>query len=39
MKRIFDYLNNHLAAVLSISLALMVSSSLFALVEGFNHLV
>jgi hypothetical protein len=39
MKRIFDYLNDNLAAVLSISLAVMFSSSVFALMEGFNHLV
>lgn len=38
MKRIFEYLNTHLAVVLSISLALMFSSSLFALIEGFNRL-
>jgi len=38
MKRIFEFLNTHLAAVLSISLAVMFSSSVFALMESFNHL-
>jgi len=38
MKRISRYLNTHLATVLSISLAVMFSSSIFALMEGFNHL-
>jgi len=39
MKRIYEYINDHLAAVLSISLALMFSSSVYSLIEGFNHLV
>jgi hypothetical protein len=39
MKRLFQYLNDHLATVLSVSLAMMFSSSIFALVEGFNRLV
>ncbi len=38
MKRIFEYINNHIAAVLSISLALMFTSSIYSLIEGFNHL-
>jgi hypothetical protein len=39
MKPIFKYINEHIAAVLSISLALMFSSSVYSLIEGFNHLV
>jgi hypothetical protein len=37
MKRIFNYLYTHQAIVLSIALALMVSSSFFVLVDAFNH--
>jgi hypothetical protein len=37
MKRVFEYLNTHQAAVLWFSLALMVSSSAFALLEAFSH--
>lgn len=37
MKRFFNYVNTHQAAVLSVSLALMVSSSFFFLVDAFNH--
>ncbi len=38
MKRVIEYLKSHVAAVLSISLALMFSSSMFAMIEGFNRL-
>ena len=38
MKRIYEYLKTHLAAVLSISLAMLFSSSIFASMEGFNRL-
>ena len=38
MKRIYEYLQAHQTALLSISLALMFSTTLFALIEGFNHL-
>ena len=38
MKRILNYVNTHQTAVLSVSLALMVSSSFFVLVDAFNHL-
>ena len=37
MKHVFAYLGTHQAAVLWFSLAFMVSSSAFALLEAFNH--
>lgn len=38
MKRTFEYLKSHQTVVLSVSLALMFSSSVFALIEGFSRL-
>lgn len=37
MKRIYEYVKTYQTALLSISLALMFSSALFAMIEGFNH--
>jgi hypothetical protein len=39
MKRIFNYLYTHQAVVLSVALALMVSSSFFVMIDAFNHVV
>lgn len=38
MKRIFEFISKHQAGVLSISLASLVSASVIALMESFNHL-
>ena len=36
MKRLFKYVKNHQTAVLTISLALMLSSSVFVLIDAFH---
>ena len=38
MKSLFNYVKTHQTTVLSISLALMVSSSFLVLVDAFNHI-
>ena len=38
MKSIYEHLKTHQTVLLSISLAIMFSSTLFAMIEGFNHL-
>ena len=38
MKRTVEYLKSHQTVVLSVSLALMFSSSIFAMLEGFSRL-
>lgn len=38
MKNFFNYVKNHQTAVLATSLALMLSSSVFVLVDAFNHI-
>ena len=38
MKRIYEYVKSHQVALLSISLAMMFSSTIFALVESFSHI-
>jgi hypothetical protein len=39
MDRFFKFISTHQAAALSLSLAIMVSSSLYFMVEAFDHMV
>ena len=38
MNRFFNFVNTYQATLLSVSLAVMVSSSFFFMIEAFNHM-